>query len=48
MKKSSKVTILAEISILPGYENAIKRAAENVWIATRKEQGCELFIFNEK
>lgn len=48
MKQTAKITVLAEITILPGYENEIRVAAEKIWIATRKEDGCELFIFNEK
>lgn len=46
--ETKKISILAELNILPGYEKEVLAAAEKVWIATRKESGCEAFLFNTK
>jgi len=48
MITSKKTTIIAELKILPGFENELRTAAKTVWEATRKESGCEAFIFNSK
>lgn len=45
---NNKVAVMAEIKILPGYEAIVKEEAEKVWNATKKEEGCESFIFNIK
>lgn len=45
---NGKIVILAQIKILPGYEAEVKKVAEEVWAATRKEAGNESFIFNLK
>jgi len=47
-KETKKITILAELHILPGYEKEVLAAAEKVWIATRQECGCEAFLFHTK
>jgi quinol monooxygenase YgiN len=46
MKKANNITLTAQISILPGFEKEVLAAAETIWIATRKESGCEAFLFN--
>lgn len=46
--ESKKITILAELNILPGFENTVLENAEKVWIETRRESGCEAFFFNTK
>jgi quinol monooxygenase YgiN len=48
MKIANNITLTAEINILPGFENDVLEAAEKIWTATRKESGCEAFLFNTK
>jgi quinol monooxygenase YgiN len=46
MKNNEKYTILAKITILPGFEAGVKAAAKQVWKETSKESGCEMFLYN--
>ncbi|MDT3405447.1 putative quinol monooxygenase [Mucilaginibacter terrae] len=48
MQSADNISLTAEINILPGFENEVLAAAEMIWIATRKEIGCEAFLFNTK
>jgi len=48
MKKNEKFTILAKITILPGFEAGVKAAARQVWKETIKESGCEMFLYNSE
>ncbi|MFA6083583.1 putative quinol monooxygenase [Mucilaginibacter sp.] len=47
MKTNNKVTLTLELDILPGYEKEVFAAAEKIYTETRKERGCELFVFNK-
>jgi quinol monooxygenase YgiN len=48
MQVTNKVSLTAEINILPGFEKEVLAAAENACIETRKELGCEMMLFNVK
>jgi quinol monooxygenase YgiN len=48
MQSANNISLTAEINILPDFEKEVMAAAEMVWIATRKESGCEAFLFNTK
>ncbi|MDT3405446.1 putative quinol monooxygenase [Mucilaginibacter terrae] len=48
MKKTNKVTVLAEYTILPGFEKEVMEAAEIVWLETLKEPGCESYFFTTR
>lgn len=43
---NSKITLIANIDILPGFEAEVKNAMVAMAIETRKETGCELFQVN--
>lgn len=45
---SKKITILAELNILAGFETTVLENAEKVWVETRRESGCEAFLLNTK
>ncbi len=42
----TKVTVVAYINVLPGFEKEIKKALTAMAIASRKETGCEQFDAN--
>jgi quinol monooxygenase YgiN len=48
MQSTRKVSLTAEINILPGFEKEVLAAAESAWIETRKEPDCEMILFNTK
>lgn len=48
MQPTNNISLTAVITILPGFEQEVLAAAEMIWIATRKEIGCEAFLFNTK
>ena len=43
-----KIILIANISILPGFEEEIKKAIITLATETRKEAGCELFLVNTR
>jgi quinol monooxygenase YgiN len=43
---NTKVTLVAYINVLPGYEKEIKKALTQMATASRKEPGCEQFVAN--
>ncbi|MBB6112166.1 Quinol monooxygenase YgiN [Mucilaginibacter lappiensis] len=45
---NSKITLIANIDILPGFEEEVKNAMVTMAIETRKEAGCELFQVNTR
>jgi len=45
---NNKVTLIANIDILPGFEEEVKKAMVAMAIETRKETGCELFQVNTR
>lgn len=47
MTKNTIVAVIAHIQILPGFEQELLKAAEEVWLETRKEPGCLEFSFNQ-
>jgi len=44
----SKITLIANIDILPGFEEEVKNAMVAMAMETRKETGCELFQVNTR
>jgi len=44
MNKNEKIVLLAEIHILPGFEQEVLNAAKKQLAGTRKEKGNEVFI----
>ncbi|MDJ1485025.1 antibiotic biosynthesis monooxygenase family protein [Cytophagaceae bacterium YF14B1] len=48
MRKNRKIALTAEINILNGFESEVLFAAKKVWEATRKEEGCEMFLLNTR
>lgn len=44
--RSSKVSVIASIRALPGYEKQITRATEELGVSTRLEPGNERFVVN--
>jgi quinol monooxygenase YgiN len=42
----TKVTLVAYINVLPGFEKEIKKALAAMATASRKETGCEQFVAN--
>jgi len=46
VEQTNKFTVLAKLKALPGYEKVLMEAAGVIWTASRKEEGCEMFLFN--
>ena len=44
----NKITLIANIDILPGFEEEVKNAMVAMAVETRKETGCELFQVNTR
>ncbi|MEZ2338980.1 putative quinol monooxygenase [Mucilaginibacter sp. RCC_168] len=44
----NKITLIANIDILPGFEAEVKHAMIAMAAETRKETGCELFQVNTR
>jgi len=42
----TKVTLVAYINVLPGFEKEMKEALTTMATASRKETGCEQFVAN--
>jgi quinol monooxygenase YgiN len=45
---NNKITLIANIDILPGFEEEVKKAMVAMAVETRKEAGCELFAVNTR
>lgn len=46
IEQTNKFTVLAKLTALPGYEKVLREAAGIIWTESRKEEGCEMFLFN--